>query len=420
MKRLNRLLAVPECRVDYADSLNSALDGQPFRELRRRVPIDQLRREGAFFTNSKLANRALGSIAEELAASDMIVDPTCGAGDLLLSSTQHFQVSETLSDTLKMWGRRIAGSDIHSEFVLATLSRLAISAIQRGAIADAQPNQFSDFFPNIVVGDTFENRQLLDNASHVVINPPFTMIESPKDCDWTRGTVNAAAIYMNHVLENTRHGTRIVAILPDVLRCGTRYQRWRDNVDDVLQVDSIEQYGRFDSDTNVDVFIIRGEKQSYKGTKPEWIPRSSSTSTVGDFFQVSIGSVVEFRHPKQGPWHLYVTPVDLPPWKEIKKIRRHRRFKGRVFEPPFVAVRRTSRPGDKHRAIATIVSGTRPVAVENHIVVLTPKSGGLRMCRKLRTLLRLPKTSAWLDRRIGCRHLTVSSLQDVPAGSMLQ
>ena len=84
------------------------------------------------------------------------------------------------------------------------------------------------------------------------------------------------------------------------------------------------------------------------------------------------------------------------------------------FRPPFVMVRRTSRPRDRFRAAGTIIAGKQDVAVENHLLVLMPKDRTLRSCRALLKVLQHPGSSDWLNRRICCRHLTVSSLRELP------
>jgi hypothetical protein len=91
-----------------------------------------------------------------------------------------------------------------------------------------------------------------------------------------------------------------------------------------------------------------------------------------------------------------------------------RNFQGTTYAAPFVAVRRTSRPGDKKRAVGCIISGDQRVAVENHLIVLVPHDGSLKTCKQLLERLKCDKTDSWLDKRIRCRHLTVKALADLP------
>ena len=63
------------------------LNGQASAEIRRLVPLDELRRLGAFFTPHELADE----LADPLRSAHgqvTVVDPCCGAGDLLLAATR--------------------------------------------------------------------------------------------------------------------------------------------------------------------------------------------------------------------------------------------------------------------------------------------------------------------------------------------
>jgi hypothetical protein len=106
--------------------------------------------------------------------------------------------------------------------------------------------------------------------------------------------------------------------------------------------------------------------------------------------------------------------ANAQPWAEIRTITETRRFTGRTFFPPLVLIRRTSRPGDNYRAVATLVLGKRRVAVENHLLVATPKRGGAAICRALIRLLRSKRTTTLLDRWMRCRHLTTASASSLP------
>lgn len=89
-------------------------------------------------------------------------------------------------------------------------------------------------------------------------------------------------------------------------------------------------------------------------------------------------------------------------------------FRGRTFSPPFVTIRRTSRPEQKRRADGVLVVGDRPVAVENHLLVVLPKNGSRSSCEELIGVLADARTGDCLDRRIRTRHLTVSAISDLP------
>ena len=136
--------------------------------------------------------------------------------------------------------------------------------------------------------------------------------------------------------------------------------------------------------------------------------------TVGDKFIVSVGAVVPHRDKKKGPEFAYLHAGNTQAWSEIQRIAEKRKFDRRTFTPPFVVVRRTSRPGDNHRAVATLVLGSRQVAVENHLLVLSPRRGGVALCRALVKLLRSSETTEFLNGTMRCRHLTTASVSSLP------
>jgi hypothetical protein len=174
--------------------------------------------------------------------------------------------------------------------------------------------------------------------------------------------------------------------------------------------------GQFDDFADIHVFMIKAQKDTIpeKDKTIEWIPsKKHHEYYVGDFFEVHVGAVVPHRDRNKGLRASYVHAKALPPWEILGKIGENRRFSGTLFEPPFVLVRRTSRPGEK-RAIATIVTGKRKVAVENHLIVLIPKLKTIDQCTKLLKVLKSHQTDRWLDKRIRCRHLTVGAVKDVP------
>ena len=136
--------------------------------------------------------------------------------------------------------------------------------------------------------------------------------------------------------------------------------------------------------------------------------------TVGDYFRVSVGRVVPFRDPHAGERYRYIHPRTLVAWGVDAKVLEQRRFNGMVTPTPFVAVRRTSRQGHRHRAVGTVVVGQGPVAVENHLLVLRPIDETFEACERLINVLRSPRSDDWIDRKIRCRHLTAATLEHLP------
>jgi hypothetical protein len=131
--------------------------------------------------------------------------------------------------------------------------------------------------------------------------------------------------------------------------------------------------------------------------------------------KISVGSLVPHRHSNRGKWHPYLQAQGLARWGKVNVDRLpKKRFTGTVFAPPFIAVRRTSRPNDSGRAVGTVIFGNKPVAVENHLIVVKPNDASLDTCEEIKDLLRSEATDQWLDHRIRCRHLTVRALQEIP------
>jgi hypothetical protein len=82
--------------------------------------------------------------------------------------------------------------------------------------------------------------------------------------------------------------------------------------------------------------------------------------------------------------------------------------------PPFVVVRRTSSPHDHKRVVATLVHRGAPRIVENHLLIVRPREGGVAACKEVMRVLDDPRTDPWINDRTGCRHLTVGVIRDLP------
>jgi len=205
--------------------------------------------------------------------------------------------------------------------------------------------------------------------------------------------------------------------LPEVLRCGTRYRRFRDHFSQVI-VTSCSGLGQFDEWTDIHVFVallrigVFGEVErgglNFNTTKTS----SKHRRSVEDDFDVSVGCVVPHREPKRGPFRPYITASGLPRGSNGFRPTYHRRFSGTVVDAPFVAIRRTSRPGTG-RAIATVIRSKGAVAVENHLIVARPKSGLLGDCIRLAGYLACRDADDALNSSMRCRHLTTKSIREL-------
>lgn len=403
---------------DYS-TVEHALNGQPSKVLRRLIPLSELRGSGVFFTNSYLAEQLTELITSDIEQGKTIYDPACGVGDLLLACARHFPILEDLEATLENWGYRLKGADLYPQFIKATKTRLLLLAIRRGAKIQNQIPPIERLFPEIQVRDTFTTEEESFKEGCIVINPPYTMIQAPSTCTWTSGLVCQAALFLEKYVENASSEIKIAAILPDVLRTGTRYIKWREHIEKYAKIEELKLAGCFDALTDVDIFIckLQVDNKSFKTGADWWISDTKLDKPfrkVDDYFEVRVGPVVPHRHPLEGPSYPYIHAQGLPTWESIEANFTFRNFSGTTFIPPFVVVRRTSRPSDKYRAIGTIIIGKNPVAVENHLVVLKPRSNSVEDCFRLLENFRQSKTNDWLNERIRCRHLTVTALRDLP------
>lgn len=403
-----------ERRIELA----SALDGQPARQLRKLYTSAALRGTGTYFTGSKLANRMIMPLADLLPTVSKVVDPACGAGDLLVACARHLPVKSNIMETLQDWGRRLAGFDTNAAFVEATRYRLALLAVERTQVSAAvrKELQLREIFPDIQTRSALTDWRLQPSPTVIVVNPPFSYCVAKESCLWAKGRISQAASFMDVCLRNAAKGTHIVAILPDVLRTGTRYNRWRQMIAEAASVNNIEIAGQFDELTEISVFLlglVAGERNTLDNFSWAY-PTSTGTPRIRDFFSVHVGPVVPFRLDGKGRWCGYFHAQQLPPWQTVSRVEQRIRFSGTTYMPPFVAIRRTSKADYKVRCIGTIVTGSEPIALENHLLIAIPRDSKVATCQKLLQVLQLESTSSWMNERIRCRHLTVSAVGDLP------
>lgn len=404
-------------------AVQSALNGQAAEQLRALVPRPVRRAEGAFFTGSQVRAR----FEQLLQDSPSFWDPACGAGDLLLAAAGRLPLASGMTDTLRHWGKALHGGDLQPSFVQAAKVRLFLLAAarhkERGDSIDIDVQAGTNLLRGIKVANAYaqlERRKSYNGT--VLLNPPFGTVQAPPDCNWSSGSVSQAALMALTAASKLSIGRQFVAILPDVLRSGSRYTRWRSSLEAILDLDHIDLYGQFDDHTDIDVFLMSGRRRrrSVAGSRTDnlWWPHRSSTSTIGDNFNVGVGTVVDNRDPHSGPNVPFLVARDLGDVMKIGEPDRMRRFSGRLFMPPFVAVRRTSRPGLRSggsaRAAGTLVTGSREIAVDNHIIAVEPRNGSIDECSRLIDVLNSKDTSVWLDNRIRCRHLTVGVVRSIP------
>ena len=411
-QRLCRLLQAPhdESRLD---GVMAALDGEASTLLRRTISLQSRRDVGCFFTSAGLADRLVEGI--DTAAWKTIADPSCGAGDLLLSIGRRLPLQRSVRSTLQAWGQLLVGRDLNDDLVRTTRVRLALLAsVRHGRRATLGERELARLLPEIRKGDG----QALDleHPTLVLLNPPFgsTLTSST---GWGSGRLGRAAVFTAAVVERLPHQSRLLAILPDVLRSGSNDRNWRMHMSSLLHVETADAQGQFDAWTDIDVFILRAAVEPERSSLAEWqFDDAPCGIRLGDLVEVRVGTVVPHRDRHTGSWSSYIEAHDLPLGGRFNAdSTRRRRHSGRRFQPPFVAVRRTSRPGQSQpRALGVLIEGAAPVLVENHLMVCQPINKQAPSCDEILDVLGNPVTSAWLDARIRCRHLTVRALRDVP------
>lgn len=383
------------------------LNGLASEQVRKLINIETRRNDGIFFTESNLAENILKSLEFPIRENMKVYDPACGAGNLLISIMNY--VYEVRGE--KKMNLSCYGTDIHKSFIKASQARLKINSIRMGL-----KNDFKSSFKCM---SGLPLNEFYSDATHIFVNPPFNMQESENNCTWGSGKVNNAAIFIEKIIENIKPATTICAILPDVLRSGTRYSRWRAMVNRFCIIEKIVLHGQFDIYTDVDVFAIKLTKRNaaVSNIKENFELQNNTDSDykkIEDSFDICVGSVVDNRDPKKGIERGYIVSRGLPNWSIFDSPDNFRKYNGKAIEPPFVVIKRTSRMNDENRANATIINTKSPVYVDNHLIVLKPKTGLLSDCKKILKILKNNKTNVWLNEAIRCRHLTVKIVSKIP------
>ncbi|MEU4297458.1 hypothetical protein [Kitasatospora aureofaciens] len=407
-----------------ADDVHHALNGQAAGQLRELVPRPVRREIGAFFTGGELRASFAGLVGSRSRMGPFL-DPTSGAGDLLLAASFSLPIEDTFEATVARWGRLLQGHDLEESFVQGARLRLVLAAAARHASLAEGPGRLTvpldRAFPNLAVGDGLSLLQGRRSwGGHVLLNPPFGSVIVGDGCSWSSGRVTQAALFAEAAARSLKIGGVVTAILPDVLRSGSRYAAWRKHIEGMLDIERVVWHGQFDEHTDVDVFVLQGTRKRLGSgsAQVQWWPEIQAALRVGDRFVVRVGAVVDNRDPLDGRSMPYLTAHDMPTAGEMKTPRRRRRFAGATVLPPFVAIRRTSRPGvgsgGRSRIAGVLVTGKTPIAVDNHIITIRPDSGELRDCRGLLEVLDSPEVGKWLDERIRCRHMTVGVVRSIP------
>ena len=249
----------------HAEAVNEALDDGAPAALRSLVTLQDRRDAGAFFTSSKLAELAWAPLLPTIDENSVIVDPTCGAGSLLIPALRALL---RCGEPMRVAGQ-LRGRDLQSIFVEAARARLTLTvASSQPGLAPADLGNLR--FAGIQQGNALPQMdRLLDGATHIVLSPPYNDVIAPASCPWASGEINHSALFTEVAVRHMPADSRMVAILPKMLRRGPRYAKWRDVIRQMANIDQVTPWGAFDSQTLVDVFLMYLTK---RGTQQAPIP----------------------------------------------------------------------------------------------------------------------------------------------------
>lgn len=387
------------------------VDGFAANELRRLIKLETRRENGTFFTHSKLGKKVLSLLKPKFTKEFIVYDPACGASNLLISVADFAREKNNIQNL----ETKLLGTDKYTEFIEASRLRLQINQLIHGS--DVPDKKIFD--ENIVAADGLQFNKFYESATHIVVNPPFNQIPSGNQLSWAKGRVSAAALFIDKIIQHSKSGASIIAILPDVLRSGSRYDKWRTLVQQTCIIKKVRLLGQFDQYADVDVFALKLTKRkeiiTTKEASKKWQPKNiTSCKTLDNLFKICVGPVVDNRDACKGDRLNYIVSKGLAGWNETNNVSLTREHEGKSFISPFIVIKRTSRMSDIHRAVATIINIPLPVYVDNHLIILKPKSGTLKDCRTALSILKDKRTDDWINDQIRCRHLTVKVVSQIP------
>ena len=404
-------LALKSLSDNPAEVIGPFLNGHAAHSIDRMLSRERRRKDGIFFSGACWSKRLIECVGD----TEIVrwCDPAAGTGDLLLEAATRLPLKEHLSETLRFWSRHIIAGEKNALFLDIAWQRIRALAVLRHFERDGRISKpGTETIPaSFVVGDSLSSPLKIRAADCVVMNPPYTHRLAPPWCQTSTGRVSTAALFLERYITNSPVGTRIVALLPDVIRSGTRYRALRRLVHQHTDVELFAPQGAFSADADVDVSMLT----CTVGTESK-VTNSASGSclSVGDFFHVRVGNVVPHRTPTDGPANRYLTARGLPDGGILSAPTSSATFNAPVYRAPFVVVRRTSSPSDRVRTRATFVP-EGDYLIENHLIVCLPKPNVEADCNQLLSIFANPRTNDWMNERIRCRHLTTEAIKELPA-----
>ena len=407
-QRISRALEI--VTGDPASAIKPFLNGHAAHSIDRMLSRERRRKDGVFFSGEFWSQQLLACVGN--AEIVRWCDPAAGTGDLLLEAARRIPLQPTLSQTLRFWSHRLLAGEKNATFLDVAWQRIRALAVLRHYERDGQlvKPTVATTPAGFVAGDALTMPLRIRASDCLVMNPPYTHQVAPSWCQSANGRVSTAALFLERYITGTQPGTRIVALVPDVLRSGTRYRKLRQLLDKHANVELFAPRGAFSADADVDVSILACTVGS---SSAQTAKAASRSLTVGDLFQVRVGNVVPHRTSMDGLSKRYLTARGLPDGGILDAPVARATFDASVYRAPFVVVRRTSSPSDRVRTRATLVSDGE-FLVENHLIVCTPRPNVAADCNHLLRVFADPRTNHWMNERIRCRHLTTAAINELP------
>lgn len=373
------------------------------------------RQHGIFFSGDEWAKK----ITQHIPTGNWqrYIDPSAGVGDLLLEICKTFPLGDSFSATQLAWSKLLSANDLRLSFIEIAWTRIQALAVSRHQLRgdDLNIDSLIEMPPSFQTGDTLSKRTSFLTGDCLVMNPPFQRIKTPPDSAIGTGLYSAAALHLERIIAQAEPGVGIVALVPDVLRSGSSYKKFRALLNSKLDIREFIPLGRFGASADVDVSLISGiTSKARTVTSSRGTESFKSTHNIGENFKVRVGSVVPHRTSSAKSKLGYINVKNTPAWAELERIETKASYLATAEQGPFVVIRRTSSPSDKERARATVINTKEMVLVENHFIICKPLSGLISDCRKLVANLKDKRTNQWLNQRIRCRHLTVSAVSELP------
>jgi len=378
------------------------------------LSLSDRRLHGVFFSGPSWAKRILSG--QKMGKWRRFIDPSVGVGDLLIEVCSSLPLKSSAHKTIEDWSKRLIAIDLRKSFLDITWLRIQALAVHRHSIEKGQAADlvFRELPESFMVGDALTMKLDLRQHDCVVMNPPYQRIVSPAHSFVGKGKRSAAAIHLEHILLQAPPGVGIFALIPDVLRSGSSYERFRKELRRISDISSFDPFGAFGIQADIDVAILAAVTRKPTDEKKSAEKETVQVKKVGDFFDVSVGPVVPHRTPITGQSYGYLTAKNAVVGKEISSPVEFANYACRLERGPLVIVRRTSSPSDKKRARSTLVTCSKALLVENHLLILKPKDKRVSTCRALLRVLEDQSSDIWLNDFIRCRHLTVGSLKQLP------